>query len=134
LKEIQAVLRRQGIRTSQTALWRFLDRQNITRKKKTLHAAEQQRADVARARRKWIREQGLLDTTKLVFIDETSVNTSMVRLYGRCPCGVRLVDHVPLETTTNYSSTADRGADHVSVPSTLWRDRTCSEAIRLSWR
>jgi integrase len=41
---------------------------------------------------------------------------------------------VLLETTTNYSPTADRGADHVSVPSTLWRDRTCSEAIRISRR
>jgi len=39
-----------------------------------------------------------------------------------------------LETTKNYPPTANRGADHVSVPSTLWRDRTCSEAIRLSWR
>jgi site-specific recombinase XerD len=39
-----------------------------------------------------------------------------------------------LETTTNCPRTADRGTDHVSVPSTLWRDRTCSEAIRLSWR
>src|SRR5246127_1204101 len=29
-----------------------------------------------------------------------------------------------LETTTNYPPTANRGADHVSVPSTLWRDRT----------
>jgi transposase len=107
LKEILAALRRQGIRTSQTALWRFLDRQNITRKKKTLHAAEQQRKDVARARRKWIREQGLLDPARLVFIDETSVNTSMVRLYGRAPCGVRLVDHVPFghwETMTFVSA------------------------------
>jgi transposase len=95
LKEIVAVLHKQGIRSSQTALWRFLDRHNITRKKKSLRAAEQKRKDVARARRKWIREQGLLDSTKLVFIDETSVNTNMVRLYGRCPCGVRLVDHVP---------------------------------------
>jgi transposase len=106
LKEILAALRRQGIRTSQTALWRFLDRQNITRKKKTLHAAEQQREDVAQARRKWIREQGLLDPAKLVFIDETSVNTRMVRLYGRCPCGARLVDHVPFghwETMTFVS-------------------------------
>jgi transposase len=60
-----------------------------------LLAAEQQRKDVARARRKWIREQGLLDPAKLVFIDETSVNTNMVRLCGRAPCGVRLVDHVP---------------------------------------
>jgi transposase len=107
LKEILAALRKEGIRTSQTALWRFLDRQNITRKKKTLHAAEQQREDVARARRKWIREQGLLDPARLVFIDETSVNTSMVRLYGRCPCGVRLVDHVPFghwETMTFVSA------------------------------
>jgi transposase len=88
-------------------LWGFLDRHNITRKKKSLRAAEQKREDVARARRKWIREQGLLDTTKLVFIDETSVNTNMVRLYGRCPCGERLVDHVPFghwETMTFVSA------------------------------
>jgi transposase len=107
LKEIRAALRKEGIRTSQTGLWRFLDRHNITRKKKSLRAAEQKREDVARARRKWIREQGLLDTTKLVFIDETSVNTNMVRLYGRCPCGERLVDHVPFghwETMTFVSA------------------------------
>jgi transposase len=107
LKEIRAALRREGIRTSQTGLWRFLDRHNITRKKKSLRAAEQKREDVARARRKWIREQGLLDSTKLVFIDETSVNTNMVRLYGRCPCGERLVDHVPFghwETMTFVSA------------------------------
>src|SRR6516164_8246006 len=55
--------------------------------KKTLRAAEQNRADVARARRHWIRQQALLDASSLVFIDETSVNTSMARLYGRCPRG-----------------------------------------------
>ena len=95
LKEILAALSKQGIHTSLSALDRFLARHKITRKKKSLRAAEQKRKDVARARRKWIREQGLLDPAKLVFIDETSVNTNMVRLYGRCPCGVRLVDHVP---------------------------------------
>jgi hypothetical protein len=36
------------------------------------------------------------------------------------------------EATTNYSPTANRGADHVSVPSALRRDRICSEAIRVS--
>jgi len=107
LQEILVALRKQGIRTSQSGLWRFLDRHKITRKKKSLRAAEQKRKDVARARRKWIREQGFLDTTKLVFIDETSVNTNMVRLYGRAPCGVRLVDHVPFghwETMTFVSA------------------------------
>src|SRR5580700_2078504 len=40
--------------------------------KKSLRAAERKRADVARARRRWIREQGFLDPAHLVFIDETA--------------------------------------------------------------
>src|ERR1700726_4686429 len=63
--------------------------------KKSLRAAEQARADVARARRRWMREQGMFDPARLVFIDETSTNTAMVRLRGRCPRGIRLTDHVP---------------------------------------
>jgi transposase len=42
-----------------------------------------------------VREQGLFDPARLVFIDETSANTKMVRLHGRCTRGKRLVDHVP---------------------------------------
>ena len=53
--------------------------------KKALRAEERKRADVARARRRWIREQGWLDTTRLVFIDETAVTTNMVRLNGLGP-------------------------------------------------
>ena len=66
--------------------------------KKSLRAAEQQRADVARARRHWIRQQALLDSSSLVFIDETWVNTTMARRYGRCPRGERLIGRVPLGT------------------------------------
>jgi len=71
--------------------------------KKSLRAAEQQRADVAQARRRWIREQGLLDPARLVFIDETAVSTNMVRPNGRSPRGERLIGYVPLgpwETVT----------------------------------
>jgi hypothetical protein len=63
--------------------------------KKALRAAEQERADVTRARRRWMREQGMFDPARLVFIDETSANTKMMRLYGRCARGERLVGHVP---------------------------------------
>lgn len=63
--------------------------------KKSLRASEQERADVARARRRWIRKQGLLDPARLVFIDETATSTSLVRLRGRCPRGERLVGSVP---------------------------------------
>jgi transposase len=45
---------------------------------------------VAAERRRWINAQRLLDTTRLVFIDETSANTKMTRLYGRCLRGHRL--------------------------------------------
>ena len=50
---------------------------------------------MARARRRWMREQGLFDPARLVFIDETSTSTNMVRLRGRCPRGVRLIGNVP---------------------------------------
>lgn len=58
---------------------------------------------MARARRRWIREQGLLDPARLVFIDETAVTTNMVRLNGWNPRGERLVGDVPMgkwETVT----------------------------------
>jgi transposase len=37
----------------------------------------------------------MLDTTRLVFIDETAVSTNLVRLRGRAPRGVRLIGRVP---------------------------------------
>jgi hypothetical protein len=38
----------------------------------------------------------MFDPARLVFIDETSANTKMVRLqHGRCARGERLVGHVP---------------------------------------
>ena len=51
---------------------------------------------MVRARRLWIREQGLLDPARLVFLDETAVTTSMVRLRGRAPRGIRVIGRVPL--------------------------------------
>src|SRR5271157_3938641 len=61
-----------------------------------MQAAERQRADVARARRRWMREQGMLDPARLVFIDETAVSTNLVRLRGRAPRGDRVIGSVPL--------------------------------------
>jgi transposase len=60
-----------------------------------MHAAEQKRADVARARRRWMLEQGLFDPARLVFVDETATSTNMARPRGRCARGVRLIGHVP---------------------------------------
>jgi transposase len=42
-----------------------------------------------------MREQGMFDPARLVFIDETSTSTNMVRLRGRCRRGERLIGRVP---------------------------------------
>src|SRR3981189_1250638 len=66
-----------------------------SRSKKTLHAAEQDRPDVAAARAALRAEQPSLRVPRLVFIDETAVTTKMVRHYGRSPRGERLVASGP---------------------------------------
>jgi transposase len=63
--------------------------------KKTCHAAEQERADVAAAREAWREAQGGLSIDRLVFIDETWATTNMTRRYGRARRGQRLVAAVP---------------------------------------
>jgi transposase len=95
LDEVVLVLRKRRIAGSRSALSRFFARHGVTIKK-SLRAAERKRADVARARRRWMREQGLLDPARLVFIDETAVSTNMVRLNGWSPRGERLVGDVPM--------------------------------------
>src|ERR1700723_2191119 len=68
---------------------------DLTFKKKSLHAAEQAREDVAKARVEWREQQPKLTPSKLVFIDETSVKTNMTRRYGRAKSGQRLADALP---------------------------------------
>ena len=60
-----------------------------------MHAAEQDRPDVTAARAALKAEQSSLRAPRLVFIDETSVTTKMVRHSGRCRRGARLVARVP---------------------------------------
>jgi hypothetical protein len=82
------------LKVGTSSIWRFYDRHEITFKK-TLHAAEQDRPDVAAARAALKAEQPSLKAPRLVFIDETAVTTKMVRHYGRSPRGERLVASVP---------------------------------------
>ena len=63
--------------------------------KKTVHAAEQERADVARKRHYWRNWQTWLKPERLVFIDETGAKTNMARLRGRGMKGQRLLSATP---------------------------------------
>src|SRR3954464_8235750 len=93
LEEIRsALIERHGITVGQGTVSRFLKSHNITLKK-SLHAAEQQRPDVAEARHAFIRRQPALDPEHLVFLDEATTN--MTRRSGRCARGLRLLAPVP---------------------------------------
>lgn len=67
----------------------------MSRSKKSVRAAEQERPDVAEARLRWASDQLQLDPAKLVFVDETGASTKMARLYGRAKRGRRVVGRVP---------------------------------------
>ena len=60
-----------------------------------MRAAEQDRPDVKWARTLWRSRQSGWDVRRLVFIDETGLNTKLARLYGRSPRGERCRSAVP---------------------------------------
>ena len=68
----------------------------ITSKKSCGRQSGSAQSASARARRRWIREQGFLDPAHLVFIDETAVTTNMLRLNGWNPRGEHLVSDAPM--------------------------------------
>ena len=81
-----------------------------------MHAAEQDRPDVAAARRRWRAEQPKLDAARLVFIDETWAKTNMARTRGRCRRGRRLVAKVPQGHWKTMTFLAALRHDCVSAP------------------
>lgn len=84
-----------------------------------MRAAEQDRPDVAAARRALRRRQTILDPRKLVFLDETSVSTTITRLYGRAPRGQRLVQKVLHGNWKTLTFIAALRHDRVTAPFVL---------------
>jgi transposase len=84
--------------------------------KKSLHASEQDRPDVARRRAQWKKYQGRLDPRRLVFIDETWAKTNMTRTYGRAPRGKRLVAKAPHGRWRTLTFLAALRHDRIDAP------------------
>jgi len=87
--------------------------------KKSLHASEQDRADIARRRSRWKRHQGRLDPRRLVFLDETWAKTNMTRRHGRCARGARLVAKVPHGRWRTVTFLAALRHDRIAAPCVL---------------
>ena len=87
--------------------------------KKTLLASEQLRPDVAERERVWIETRqpefaNMLE--RLVFIDETSLKTNLVKTTGWAPVGKRLVDHAPFGHWHTQTFIAGLGCDGIVAP------------------
>jgi transposase len=81
-----------------------------------LRAAEQDRADVAKAREQWRASQPDLKPENLVFIDETGAKTNMVRLYGRAPRGRRLKAAAPFGHWMTTTFVGALRCDQITAP------------------
>jgi len=87
--------RRLGVACSLMTVSRAFGKLKLSRKKKTLHAQEQDRPDVQRERRASRRRAGKIGRRRLIFVDECGVTTSMTRTHGRAPIGERVRDAKP---------------------------------------
>jgi transposase len=74
---------------------------------------------VAEARHLWKARQTLLDTTRLVFVDETGTSTKMVRTHGRCRRGQRLIGKAPFGHWKTTTFTAGLRCDGLIAPFVL---------------
>jgi transposase len=92
LAELRARL---GVPCHLATLARVLQRQRITRKKKTRHAAERDTPEVQARRITFEQTIAAVAPEHLIFVDETGATTAMTRTYGRAPAGERVPASAP---------------------------------------
>jgi len=99
LDELTVALREEcSVEAHRSSVGRLLQRLHLSHKKKDLRASERERPDVAEERSFWTtfrRPFMRNNIERLVFIDETSLKTNMVKASGWAPVGERLIDHAP---------------------------------------
>ncbi len=115
----EKIRERHGVGFGHATVWRFLARHKITRKKKTGHASEQEKEDVASAREAWFEGQLDLDPLKLVFIDETAGSTNMARRFGWARQGERCRASVPFGHWRTKTLIAALRFDRIDAPMTI---------------
>jgi transposase len=75
----------------------------FTAQKKSLHASERDTPRLQHARQDYRQRITTLDLRRLKFVDASSVNLALTRLYGRAPAGERVVGSVPQNDGPNVT-------------------------------
>lgn len=112
---LEQLKQRGQFQCSLTTIWRVLRRRRLTFKKKSQHAAEQDRPDVQKKRRSFRRKVKRIDPERLVFVDESGVTTAMTPSYGWAPRGERAVGSAP-GAWESVTVIAALGTDGVRAP------------------
>ena len=81
-----------------------------------MHAAEQERPDVAEQRAHWHERLSAVPGARLWFVDESGANTKMARWGGRIAVGQRLVCPVPFGRYETQTLIAAMGLNGVRAP------------------
>lgn len=84
--------------------------------KKTLHPEAQRREDVVEARETFKNDQPYIDIKSAYWMDESSVNLGMTRLYGRALTEERVNDYVPDVRFERTSFIGTLGIEGVVAP------------------
>ena len=84
-------------------VWRFLQQAGYRRKKKSLHASEQERPRCGAEEKRLERLISGFKASDLVFLDESGCNTDMTRRYAYSLGGSRAVDSAPLSKSKNMT-------------------------------
>ena len=92
-----------GTEVSLPTMCRLLQKLELTRKKKTLHASEAQTQRVQKLRAQYWTAIGDVKLSDLVFIDETGVNLAMTRRYARARRGKRAYSKCPYNRGKNIT-------------------------------
>ena len=91
------------MKVSVPTMCRLLQRLELTRKKKTLHASEAESERVQKLRKEYWTTIGEVKLSDLVFIDETGVNLAMTRGYARALKGKRAYSKCPFNRGRNVT-------------------------------
>src|SRR5204862_7330314 len=97
-------------------------RAGLHAKKKSLHAAEQQRPDVQAQRDAWIDTLTNLcagNFAHVLFLDESGALTNLVRTHGRSDCGERCVGFAPPGHWKVMTAVAAVRLDGLTAPFTV---------------
>jgi transposase len=91
----------------------------VAAKKKSLHASQRDTPKVKRKRSRFRKKVSELDVKHFKFLDESSINIDLTRLYGRAAPNQRVVERVPQPSGPQTTTLAVIGCNEISAPLVL---------------